>query len=172
VEAVGTASSLADAVPFAVGITLSVKLEALIRDAGDGPQPFFPSRSRTAGTTSMSNPLTDRRHPLYPKFNYMTEEEYDAWFCEHVEESLDDDRPLIPHEEVVAEMKALIAKRKSNPRPVRWRLRQQAFGEGYFAFTAHAPIDDNPHDERKSKSRSRWWRQGWLYAQRIRTKQR
>jgi len=117
----------------------------------------------------MSNPLTDRRHPLYPKFNYMTEEEYDAWFCEQVGESLDDDGPLIPHEQVMKEIGALIAKRKRNPKSVRWCVRQQAFGEGYFAFTAHAPIDHNPHDVRKSKSRWRWWRQGWLYAQQMRT---
>ena len=39
-------------------------------------------------------------------------EAYDAWFRAKVEESLADPRPPIPHEQVMAEMKALIDSRR------------------------------------------------------------
>jgi len=35
---------------------------------------------------------------------------YDRWFRERVQRSLDDPRPGIPHDEVMAEMDAIIAK--------------------------------------------------------------
>jgi len=38
--------------------------------------------------------------------------EYDKWLCAQVQESLDDPRPSIPHEEVMAQMRALIAKKR------------------------------------------------------------
>jgi hypothetical protein len=112
----------------------------------------------------MSNPLIDRTHSLFPKYNWMTEEEYDQWARERIEESLDDDSPGVPHEQVMAEAHTLIAKRRRNPKPKRWCIRQVAFGEGWFVRTAGGPIEVNPHDERRSNARWRWWRQGWLSA--------
>ena len=39
---------------------------------------------------------------------------YDRWFREQVQQAIDDPRPAIPHDQVIAEMRALIAsKRKS-----------------------------------------------------------
>jgi len=44
----------------------------------------------------------------------VTEETYDDWFRRKVQEALDDPGPLIPHEEVMSEMRALIdAKRQT-----------------------------------------------------------
>ena len=44
----------------------------------------------------------------------VTEETYDDWFRRKVKEALDDPGPLIPHEEVMSEMRALIdAKRQT-----------------------------------------------------------
>lgn len=44
----------------------------------------------------------------------VTEETYDDWFRRKVQEALDDPGPLIPHDEVMSEMRALIdAKRKA-----------------------------------------------------------
>lgn len=48
--------------------------------------------------------------PIVSEFE--TEEEaeaYDAWFRAKVEESLADTRPSIPHDQVMAEVRALIA---------------------------------------------------------------
>lgn len=39
---------------------------------------------------------------------------YDAWFRTKVQASLDDPRPGIPHEEVMAKMRAIIAKHEHN----------------------------------------------------------
>jgi hypothetical protein len=36
--------------------------------------------------------------------------EYDKWFRAKVQQSLDDPRPTIPHEQVMAEMESIIAK--------------------------------------------------------------
>jgi hypothetical protein len=43
---------------------------------------------------------------------------YDRWFREQVQESLDDPSPSIPHDQVMAEMRALIGskRRKNKPR--------------------------------------------------------
>jgi DNA-damage-inducible protein J len=44
----------------------------------------------------------------------VTEETYDDWFRRKVQEALDDPGPLLSHEEVMSEMRALIdAKRKA-----------------------------------------------------------
>ncbi|PLL11012.1 type II toxin-antitoxin system antitoxin, RelB/DinJ family [Tabrizicola sp. TH137] len=44
----------------------------------------------------------------------VTEETHDQWFRRKVQEALDSDRPLIPHDEVMSDMRALIdAKRKA-----------------------------------------------------------
>lgn len=44
----------------------------------------------------------------------VSEESYDDWFRRKVQEALDDPGPLIPHEQVISEMRALIdAKRKT-----------------------------------------------------------
>ncbi|HLD66986.1 MAG TPA: antitoxin [Pseudomonas sp.] len=53
----------------------------------------------------MSNPLS----PIASEFE--TEEQaasYDRWFRARVQASLDDPRPSIPHDQVMAEMRALI----------------------------------------------------------------
>ena len=48
--------------------------------------------------------------PLISEFASTEEAEaYDAWFRAKVQASLDDMRPGIPHDEVMAEMDALIA---------------------------------------------------------------
>lgn len=38
--------------------------------------------------------------------------EYDKWLCAQVQEAIDDPRPSIPHEEVMAQMRALIAEKR------------------------------------------------------------
>lgn len=61
---------------------------------------------------SMSIPLS----PIVSEFE--TEEQadsYDRWFRAKVQASIDDPRPNIPHEQVMAEMRALIeSKRKTS----------------------------------------------------------
>ena len=55
--------------------------------------------------------------PIVSEFE--TEEEaeaYDAWFRAKVEASLADPRPPIPHDEVMAEMHKLIAKKSGKNR--------------------------------------------------------
>ena len=55
--------------------------------------------------------------PIVSEFE--TEEEaeaYDAWFRAKVEASLADPRPGIPHDEVMAEMKKLIAEKSGKAR--------------------------------------------------------
>ena len=48
--------------------------------------------------------------PIESEFASTEEAEaYDAWFRAKVQEALDDSRPDIPHEQVMAEMKAIIA---------------------------------------------------------------
>ena len=51
---------------------------------------------------------------------FVTEEDaaaYDRWFCEQVQAALDDPNPSIPHDQVMAEMRVLIAsKRRKNKR--------------------------------------------------------
>lgn len=37
---------------------------------------------------------------------------YDRWFRAQVQESIDDPRPSIPHDQVMAEMRALLAKKR------------------------------------------------------------
>lgn len=39
---------------------------------------------------------------------------YDRWFREQVQEAIDDPRPAIPHDQVMAEMRALIASKRKN----------------------------------------------------------
>ena len=47
--------------------------------------------------------------PLISEFGSAEEEAaYDEWFRKKVAASLADDRPLIPHDEVMAEMRAII----------------------------------------------------------------
>ena len=47
--------------------------------------------------------------PIEPEFAATEEAEaYELWFRTRVHESLDDDNPLIPHDQVMAEMQALI----------------------------------------------------------------
>lgn len=53
--------------------------------------------------------------PIESKFATTGEAEaYDAWFRAEVEASLADPRPGIPHDEVMAEMQAIIDRRKSH----------------------------------------------------------
>ncbi|MES2075573.1 MAG: antitoxin [Pseudomonadota bacterium] len=39
---------------------------------------------------------------------------YDRWFRAQVQESIDDSRPSIPHDQVMAEMRAIIASKREN----------------------------------------------------------
>ncbi len=43
-------------------------------------------------------------------------EAYDRWFRAKVQASLDDPRPCIPHDQVMAEVDAIIAKAEQRPR--------------------------------------------------------
>lgn len=55
----------------------------------------------------MSTPLS----PIVSEFETQEQaDSYDRWFRARVQASLDDPRPSIPHDEVMAEMEALIAK--------------------------------------------------------------
>lgn len=61
---------------------------------------------------SMSIPLS----PIVSEFE--TEEQaasYDRWFRAKVQASIDDPRPNIPHEQVMAEMRALIESKRKTP---------------------------------------------------------
>ena len=61
---------------------------------------------------SMSIPLS----PIVSEFE--TEEQaasYDRWFRAKVQASIDDPRPNIPHEQVMAEMSALIESKRKTP---------------------------------------------------------
>jgi hypothetical protein len=53
--------------------------------------------------------------PAPVKPNFTTPEEaaaYDAWFRAKVEASLSDERPPVPHDNVMSEMRAIVAKAK------------------------------------------------------------
>jgi hypothetical protein len=51
--------------------------------------------------------------PVQPDFATVEEgAAYDAWFRAKVEASLADQRPPVPHDEVMAEIRAIIAKAK------------------------------------------------------------
>lgn len=54
--------------------------------------------------------------PIESEFATLEEAEaYDLWFCNQVQEAIADPRPSIPHDQVMAEMRALIAaKRKKS----------------------------------------------------------
>ena len=55
--------------------------------------------------------------PIVSEFE--TEEQatsYDRWFCAQVQASLDDARPSIPHDQVMAEMDAIIAEAEKRHR--------------------------------------------------------
>lgn len=57
--------------------------------------------------------------PIVSEFE--TEEDaaaYDAWFREQVQAALDSDEPLIPHEQVMAEVKELLDRKRNAPRPL------------------------------------------------------
>ena len=42
---------------------------------------------------------------------------YDRWFREQVQAALDDPRPSIPHDQVMAELRALIASKRRKNKP-------------------------------------------------------
>ena len=54
--------------------------------------------------------------PIESQFATVEEAEaYDAWFRAKVQASLDDERPLTPHDQVMATLRAIVeAKRSSN----------------------------------------------------------
>ena len=61
--------------------------------------------------------MTTKLSPIVSEFE--TEEQavsYDQWFRAQVQASLDDTRPSIPHDEVMAEAEAIIAKAESQQR--------------------------------------------------------
>lgn len=50
--------------------------------------------------------------PIESEFASTEEAEaYDRWFCAQVQEAIADPRPSIPHDHVMAEMRAIIAKK-------------------------------------------------------------
>jgi len=55
--------------------------------------------------------MADDLYPIGSEFPTQAEADaYDAWFRAKVQASLDDPRPGIPHDEVMKEMRELIAK--------------------------------------------------------------
>lgn len=57
--------------------------------------------------------MTTVLSPIESEFATLEEAEaYDRWLRAKVQESLDDPRPNIPHEQVMARMRALLAKKK------------------------------------------------------------
>jgi hypothetical protein len=62
-----------------------------------------------ASLAAMSTVLS----PIVSEFGTTEEAEaYDRWFRAKVQESLDDDGPLIPHDQVMAEMQELIDRKR------------------------------------------------------------
>lgn len=54
--------------------------------------------------------MTKKLDPLISEFETQEQADaYDKWFREKIGEALKDDRPGIPHDEVMAEMKRVIA---------------------------------------------------------------
>jgi hypothetical protein len=54
-----------------------------------------------------------RPSPIKSEFATAAEAEaYDQWFRTQVQEAIDDPRPSIPHDQVMAEMRALIASKR------------------------------------------------------------
>jgi hypothetical protein len=92
-------------------------------------------------------------------------ESYDRWFRKKVQESLDDGRPTIPHEEAMAQVKQVIkdaaarSKRpvmtedkKLDPRVSEFETQEQADSyDRWFRKTVQESLDDGeptiPHDE-------------------------
>lgn len=57
-------------------------------------------------------------YPSEPEFSAAEEAAaYDRWFREQVKIALDDPRPTIPHDEVMADMRALIASKRRKNKP-------------------------------------------------------
>ncbi|WP_440811014.1 type II toxin-antitoxin system RelB family antitoxin [Pseudomonas syringae] len=49
---------------------------------------------------------------------FETEEQassYDKWFCVHVQTSIDDPAPNVPHDQVMAEMRAFLESKQTPP---------------------------------------------------------
>jgi hypothetical protein len=66
-----------------------------------------------ANLPSMSTPLS----PIVSEFDTVEQaESYDRWFRAKVQKSLDDTRPCIPHDQVMAEMDAIIAEAEVHQR--------------------------------------------------------
>ncbi len=66
--------------------------------------------------TAMTTPLS----PIVSEFDTQEQaDSYERWFREKVRASLADDRPAIPHDEVMAQMEAIIAtaERQHSQRP-------------------------------------------------------
>ena len=64
--------------------------------------------------------MTGKQKKLSPIVSeFETEEEaeaYDRWFRKKVQQALDDPRPSVPHEEVMAEMKRVISEAAARSR--------------------------------------------------------
>lgn len=57
--------------------------------------------------------MTTALSPIESEFETVEQaESYDRWFRAKVQESLDDDSPLIPHDQVMAEMQLLIDRKR------------------------------------------------------------
>ena len=68
-----------------------------------------------AGNHEMNTKIND--DPLRYEFDSAQEyQDYDAWFRAKVQEALDSTEPTVPHDEVVAHVRALIAEKSRNAR--------------------------------------------------------
>jgi hypothetical protein len=80
-------------------------------------------RRRQSGYTC---PMPTVLSPIESEFATTEEAEaYERWFRAKVQESLDDPRPSVPHDQVMAEMRDLLAKKKAEretPRLSRGRI--------------------------------------------------
>lgn len=61
--------------------------------------------------------MNEHHYPIDPEYATVDDEAaYDRWFREQVQAALDDPRPGIPHDQVMAEIRDLIAAKKQKTR--------------------------------------------------------
>ena len=67
-------------------------------------------RKKAAGFEEESGAVSGKLDPIVSEFETQEQaDSYDRWFRERVEKSLADQRPGIPHDQVMAELDAIIA---------------------------------------------------------------
>ena len=70
-------------------------------------------RSYTTQAVEENKPMNTQLDPLISEFETQEQaDSYDLWFRERIRRSLDDPRPSIPHDDVMAEMRTLIESKK------------------------------------------------------------